>query len=126
MTRRIRRRRIIILMTVLCLLFPQVAIATYACTMVRMPPDPVAMSEDCGSMAMEQVVEAPALCVKHCAPDQSVLPDHPVVSVPPLALPPPAFALATAAPIAAMAPIAGPPVRDRGPPPRLRFCSLLI
>jgi len=125
-TRRHTRRRCIVLMTLLCLLFQQVAIAAYACTMVRMPPDPVALSEDCGSMAMGQVVEAPALCAKHCVPEQSVVPDSPVVSVPPLALPPPAFALTATAPITAILAVAGPPSRHAGPPPRLRFCSLLI
>ncbi len=113
-------------MTLLCLLFQQAAMAAYACTMSRMPPDPIAMSEDCASMGMQQVREAPALCAKHCAPDQSVAPDHSTPSVPTLALPPAIFALAVATTSGSTMRATRVPVDRSDPPPRLRYCSLLI
>ena len=119
------RRRYIVLLALAGLLFQQMAIAAYACTMTRLPPAPVAMADDCGSMAMEKVREAPALCAKHCAPDQSVMPDSPSPGVPPLALPAMHFGL-TRASIGSFVPDEAPPALETGPPPRLRYCSLLI
>src|SRR3546814_6445177 len=86
----VRRRHClrIALAVVLCLLFQQIAVAAYACTLPEMPPDPVAMTEDCSSMDMDVVQEAPALCAKHCSPDHAVTADLAAPHVPALALPP--------------------------------------
>ncbi len=120
-----RRHRLRIAVTViLCLLFQQVAMAAYACTMTRMPA-PVAMSEDCAEMGMEVEQESLALCAKHCAPDLSTVADHAALSVPSLALPA-AFELVLAEPASHLAINAGVPIERSDPPPRLRYCSLLI
>lgn len=121
-----RHRRRIALAVTLCLLFQLVAMAAYACTLTQMPADPVVMAEDCAGMGMEQAQEAPALCAKHCAPDLTVLADHAAPSVPALALPPPVFALMLAQPVSHVALTAEVPIDRSDPPPRLRYCSLLI
>ena len=120
-----RHRYRIALAVVLCLLFQQVAMAAYACTLTRMPAEPVAIAEDCAGMRMEQVQDAPALCAKHCAPDLTVLADHATPSVPALALPP-AFGLVLAQSVSHVALTADVPIDRSDPPPRLRYCSLLI
>lgn len=126
MFRRGCHRPCIALVAILCLLFQQVAMAAYACPLTQMPPDPVVMAEDCAEMGMEQAKESPALCAKHCAPDLSVAADHVVLSVPVLALPPMAFDPVFAEPVSHVALIADVPIDRSDPPPRLRYCSLLI
>jgi len=122
-----RRHRLRIALTViLCLLFQQIAVAAYACTIPDMPPDAVAMTGDCSSMDMEVVQEAPALCAKHCSPDHAVTADLAAPHVPPLALPSLFFAPVLASPRAQIAVAAHGPIDHFGPPPRLRYCSLLI
>ena len=121
-----RNRRRIALATFGCLLFQQVAMAAYACTLTQMPAEPVVMAEDCAGMGMEQARDAPALCAKHCSPDQTVLADHVAPSVPALALPPPVFYLALNGSASHLAQVADVPVDRSDPPPRLRYCSLLI
>lgn len=125
MPRRGRQPLRITLAVVLCLLFQQVAMAAYACA-GDMPPDPVAMAEDCTEKGMAVAQEAPALCAEHCTPEVPLTPDAGGLHVPALALPPPLFA-----DLAARAPAArghGPavPIRRSDPPPRLLYCSLLI
>lgn len=123
---RSRHRLRIALAVILCLLFQQVAMAAYACTLPSMPPDPVEMTEDCGEVGMEVVQEAPALCVEHCSPDHAVTPDSGFVHVPPVALPPIQFEPRLVPPQVHQA-LAGQVRVDRSdPPPRLRYCSLLI
>ena len=122
-----RRHRLRIALTViLCLLFQQIAVAAYACTIPDMPPDAVAMTGDCSSMDMEVVQEAPALCATHCSPDHAVTADLAAPHVPPLALPSLFFAPVLASPRAQIAVAAHRPIDHSGPPPRLRYCSLLI
>lgn len=123
---RSRHRRWIALAVILCLLFQQVAMAAYTCTLPSMPPDPAEMTDECSQMGMKMVQEAPALCAEHCSPDRAVAPDSGFAHVPPLALPPIKFE-----PRLALAPthhaLAGQvPVDRSDPPPRLRYCSLLI
>lgn len=122
-----RRQRLrIILAVILCLLFQQVATAAYACTLTSMPPDPVEMAEECSQMGMQVAQDSPALCAKHCSPDQAVTPDTGFAHVPPLALPPVHFE-ARALPHVTHQVLAGRVRTDHpGPPPRLRYCSLLI
>src|SRR3546814_686640 len=50
---RSRQRLRIVLAIILCLLFQQVAMAAYACTLPSMPPDPVEMADACSQMGME-------------------------------------------------------------------------
>ena len=126
MLRRRRQRLSIALVVIACLLFQQVALAAYACTKPSVPPAPVTMIEDCADMALEAVQEAPALCAKHCAPDHAVVIDPAAPPVPSLALPPLQFALVTVPAITHVALIADVPVDRSDPPPRLRYCSLLI
>ncbi len=77
-------------------------------------------------MPMKRAAESPALCAKHCAPDQSLAPANAVPDVPTLALPPPAYPLVLSAQTGAMACEIRVPVIRSDPPPRLRYCSLLI
>lgn len=124
--RRGHRRLRIALAVVLCLLFQQVAMAAYACTSRDMPPDPVAMAEDCTETGMGAVSEVPAVCADHCAPDVAVMTDAGAPQVPALVLPPQHFPHVVLAPRAKLA-LHGPVPLDRSdPPPRLRYCSLLI
>lgn len=125
MLRRGRQPLRLTLAVILCLLFQQVAMAAYACA-GGMPPAPVAMAQDCTETGMAIAQEAPALCAEHCTPDLPLTPDAGGLHVPALALPPPLFA-----DIAAQAPAAGGhdqavPIRPPDPPPRLRYCRLLI
>ena len=123
MTRSIRRRLRIALVAIVCLLFQQVAMAAYLCPQEQAPTQAAASA--CASMGMAQAKTNPALCQKHCAPDFTTAAGHFAPSVPALALPPLQFALlaapATHAIVASDVPLSG-----TDPPPRLRFCSLLI
>ncbi|MGH8077965.1 MAG: hypothetical protein ACREPE_11660 [Lysobacter sp.] len=123
---RARHRLRIALLVILCLLFQQLALAAYACPLEQMPAEMTAMAEDCAEMGMEQVQDNPALCAKHCAPDLSTAADHAKLAVPALALPPLEFAPVLVTPVSHVAVQADTPIARSDPPPRLRFCSLLI
>jgi hypothetical protein len=69
--------------------------------------------------------ESPALCEKHCTPDQTLLADTVALGVPAMALPP-AFEIVLHAPTMVAAQYDEVPIRRSDPPPRLRYCSLLI
>src|SRR3546814_20392977 len=100
--------------------------AAYACTLPGMPPDPVEMGDEGSQMGMEVVQEAPAICAEHCSPDHAVAPDTGFAHVPPLALPPVHFEPRVVPPPAHQV-LAGQRLVARShPPPRLRYCSLLI
>jgi hypothetical protein len=123
-----RRRRLrIVLVTIFCLLFQQVALAAYLCPIEQMPAQMPAMAEHCAGMGMAQAKANPALCDKHCNPDHQLLTDAGKLTVPPLALPASLFApvLVQAASAASIMPVEVPIARS-DPPPRLRYCSLLI
>lgn len=124
MIRRARARLSILLIA--ALLFQQVAVAAYACEQVEGgPPAPSGLA-DCAQMDMAPVAEqASALCEKHCLPDLSVSPDMAAPSVPAL-LSPASFALVLNAPARQRIDSGEPPTGRADPPPRLRFCSLLI
>lgn len=126
MTRHARQRLRIVLATILCLLFQQAALAAYLCPLDRMPTETAAMAEHCAAMGMKQAQDNPALCEKHCAPDVSVASDHAPPTVPALALAPLLHALVLAPPASHVALQAEAPIAPTGPPPRLRYCSLLI
>ena len=126
MPRHARQRLRIALAVILSLLFQQVAMAAYACTSPDMSPEPVAMAADCAEMGMEVVLEIPALCIEHCAPDFAVTPDFGTQHVPPLPLPPQHFPEVALGPVANVALHDDVPLDRSDPPPRLRYCSLLI
>ena len=126
MTRFRRRRLQIALIVIGCLLFQQIALAAYACTLIQVPPAPIAMASSCAEMGMAHAKPSLALCEKHCAPDHSVTPDGSPLSVPALALPPIAFALAFNDTVSKSTTAADVPIARSDPPPRLRYCSLLI
>jgi len=126
MTRRVRHRLRIALAVIFCLLFQQVALAAYACPMEQMPAEMTAMAEHCAEMGMQQAQDNPALCAKHCSPDFSTAADHVKLAVPALALPPLGFAPVLVSPVTHGAVQVDVPIAQSDPPPRLRFCSLLI
>jgi hypothetical protein len=123
---RYRRRFRIILVTILCLLFQHAALATYLCPTEPMPDKTMASTESCAGMGMAQKQDNPALCQKHCNPDHSFAPDTVKLSVPPLALPPLVLAPVYAQRVSRVALQTDVPISRSDPPPRLRFCSLLI
>ena len=127
MTRRARQRLRIALVVVFCLLFQQVALAGYACTLTQVPAEPTAMP-GCAEMGMQaaKTLPASALCQKHCAPDHSITVDHASPTVPTLALAPLVFDHVYDQPRLHTALVAAAPISRSDPPPRLRYCSLLI
>ena len=126
MLRSQRPRRRIALMVLLCLLFQQAALAAYACPIERMPSRMETMAAHCAEMGMQQAKDNPALCAKHCAPDQATTADQAKLFVPAVTLPPMTFAV-----VVLVHPERNGWPQDvafarSDPPPRLRFCSLLI
>ncbi|MBS0455924.1 MAG: hypothetical protein JSS44_01155 [Proteobacteria bacterium] len=123
MTRLARHRLRIAILVLFCLIFQQAAMAGYLCPVVV--PVTAAQASNCAAMGMQQAKPSPLLCQKHCTPDATAATNHAAPSVPSLALPPVAFAL-----LVAPAPRAGfhaiGPTSHADPPPRLRFCTLLI
>lgn len=128
MTRRARHRLRIAVLVILSLLFQQAALAAYLCPIEQRPAERAAMTEPCAEMGMAQQMDQdnPLLCQKHCKPDYTVTTDTVKLSVPPLALPPLIPASAFVQPISHVATQADVPIARSDPPPRLRFCSLLI
>lgn len=122
-----RRHRLhVAFVAIVCLLFQQAAVAAYACTMPAAQRTAAAMAEDCASMGMKVAQDTPALCAKHCAPDQAIAADQAASSVVPLVLAPLEFAPTFDLPRTRSAPVANAPPDRSSPPPRLRYCSLLI
>lgn len=127
-----RRRALLAGVVIFCLLFQQLAMAAYVCTL---PVKPVVagLMEHCAEMGMGSGAKAPThaspdpRCDEHCASHASATPDARVPAVPPLMLPPESPAVLGTivhAPDQATLPDAAlfPP----DPPSTLRFCSLLI
>ncbi|MGB6029417.1 MAG: hypothetical protein WBG22_06640 [Rhodanobacter sp.] len=130
-----RTRRRLAWLVALLLLWQQVAVAAYACTVVPSMGDPVAAVTSSPAMAamgdcadMRQVPLDP-LCQQHCQPNQVTQVDAHTASVPfnALAVLPPMFLSVAAVTLPSDRALAR---RDRlrAPPPiaRLLFCSLLI
>lgn len=127
MTRHAARKRLrIALLAIVGLLFQQAALAAYLCPIEAMPTEMSAMADHCAEMGMEQARDNPALCAKHCNPDHTTATDASRLSVPPLALPAVVFASLQVQPAARVVLHADVPVARSDPPPRLRYCSLLI
>ena len=123
---RTRHRFHIALAVILCLLFQQVALAAYACPLEQMPSERTAMTESCAEMGMQPEQDNPTLCAKHCAPDRTTVADQVKLSVPASMLPPLAFASVLVTPVTHVTVQAEIPIARSDPPPRLRYCSLLI
>ena len=123
---RARHRLRITILVLLSLLFQQAALAAYACPTVQMPSSMEAMAEHCAEMGMSRAQDNPALCAKHCAPDLATTVDHLQLSVPTLALPPTSFAPELLRATSLVAGRSEVPLARSDPPPRLRYCSLLI
>ena len=123
-----RHRQRIAFAVMLCLLLQQAAMAAYACSLPRMPSNPVAMAAACAEMEMDTAQPAPpaTLCARHCSPEHVANTDPVAPQVPPLALPPLQFAAVLLPADTHVASIADVPVNRSDPPPRLRYCSLLI
>ena len=121
-----RRHRVVFriaLAVLLTFVFQHAAIAAFACPLDQMPIQVETMS-DCGGM---ETRDSPALCDKHCNPDNSTTPDLRIAQVPPVVLPPARFELARTLPSASSLQLyESVPVLRADPPPTLRFCSLLI
>lgn len=126
MSRRSRHRLKIAVLVIVCLLFQQAALAAYLCPMEQVPAETLAMSGHCAGMGMAQQQDNPALCQKHCSPDRSVAADAVKLTVPPLALPALIMAPVYVQPVSHVAIQSDAPIARSDPPPRLRFCSLLI
>ena len=122
---RARHRFFVALIVIGSLLFQQLAVAAYAC-------DPAARNASSTSAGhCEHSQKAPPakpspLCEKHCAPDLTVLTDTAALGVPALALPPMLFTLVVHEPAATLTENDSVPPTRSDPPPRLRYCSLLI
>lgn len=126
MNRLTRRRFRIGLFATLCLLFQQAALAAYLCPVQQMPAQLEAMADHCAGMGMEQARTNPALCDKHCNPDHQLATDATQLSVPPMALAARAFEAVLELPAGKVAAPVEVPIARSDPPPRLRYCSLLI
>ena len=131
-----RRRRILWIGTVLfCLLFQQLAMASYICTLPSAPVN-AALSGDCAAMsvtsklppASKHVRSSPdPRCTEHCSSHVTSTPDARVPMVPPLLLPPASpTVVGTIAHAPEQVALRNLALRRLGPPPTLAFCSLLI
>jgi hypothetical protein len=129
-----RRRRLLwVGLVVFCLLFQQLAMAAYVCTLPTAPATHELAMSDCEAMGMGASHHASAQhpvdprCTEHCASHVSATPDAKVPAVPPLLLPPDFAAMAK---LVVRAPTWThlPDTRLFPPesPPSLRFCTLLI
>ena len=123
---RARHRLRISVLVLLSLLFQQAALAAYVCPTDQMPSTMEAMAGHCAEMGMSRAQDNPALCAKHCAPDLATTVDHTQLSVPTLALPPTLFAPVVLQATSLVAVRTEVPLKQSDPPPRLRYCSLLI
>jgi hypothetical protein len=117
-------RLISALLITFCLLFQQTVVAATACDMSEAPARVAAMSDHCAGMKMAK--ESPGLCRSHCAPDLAVVPDYKWPPVHYVAMSPPPLDLL----FVQQLPDPGAPklveLHRSDPPPRLRYCRLLI
>jgi hypothetical protein len=130
-----RRRRVLLTGIVLfCLLFQQLAMAAYACTLPAVPTN-IGMTSDCASMGMGSTAKAPTShhlgtdprCTEHCAGNTASAHDASLPTVPPLLLTSVSpTLLGTIAQEADQAALPDTALHRPDPPPTLRFCSLLI
>ncbi len=120
-----RRRNRVSWLVVFALLFQQLAMSAYACTLTRSAPTAVAVMANCPGMPMPAAHSSP-LCDKHCNPDRATASSLLAITVPALGLPPPGFALIANPPTRIDRRYLDVPVSRSDPPPLRRFCSLQI
>ncbi|WP_266157612.1 hypothetical protein [Dyella silvatica] len=131
-----RRQRILWIATVLfCLLFQQLAMASYICPLPAAPAN-TALTGDCAAMAAASKAPSAskqihssldARCAEHCSNNTTSTPDARVPMVPPLLLPPvPPTLLGTIAHAPEHVTLPDLALRPPDLPPTLRFCTLLI
>lgn len=129
-----RRRRVLWTgMVLFCLLFQQLAMAAYVCTLPTTPSD-IVMTGDCAGMGMVSAAKAlpqhqnlDARCAGHCAGNATSAHDVRLPAVPPLLLPTASpMSLGTIVHAPDQAPLPDVALHRPDPPPALRFCSLLI
>lgn len=129
-----RRRRVLWTgIALFCLLFQQLAMAAYACTLPTASIN-VAMTSHCAAMGMGSTTKMPPThrhgvdprCTEHCAGTTVSTHDASLPTVPPLLL-------ASASPVmlgaivhAERVALPNTALHRPDPPPTLRFCSLLI
>ncbi len=118
-----RNRRRVSIAIAFCLLMQQAALAAYFCPMEGAPAVTTAMAEACEETGMQ--AGSPALCQLHCADDASGTADQAKVLVFTAVLPAILFEL-SATPAVVRVPSPSAAFASKDPPPRLRYCSLLI
>ena len=131
----ISRRRVLWTGIVLfCLLFQQLAMAAYACTLPLAVTN-VAMTGDCAAMSMGSKAKLAAAhhlsmdpqCAEHCSGNTVSTHDASLPTVPPLLLASVSpVLLGTLAHAADQVALPNTALHRPDPPPTLRFCSLLI
>ena len=130
-----RRRRVLWTGIVLfCLLFQQLAMAAYACTLPSAPTG-VVMTGDCAGVGMSSTAKTPGShytntdlrCAEHCSGNTVSAHDASLPTVPPLLLPSVSpMLLGTLAQAPDQVALPDMALHRPDPPPTLRFCSLLI
>ncbi len=126
MSRHARQRFVTSLVLIASLLFQQVAMAAYICTMPQIQVVSVVMADDCATMESPLAQPPDAVCQEHCAPDPTSAEIPGIPPVPALTWPPVLHAFVLA-PASQSSVYASSDVFSRAhPPPRLRYCRLLI
>lgn len=130
-----RRRRVLWTGIVLfCLLFQQLAMAAYVCTLPTAPTD-IVMTGACADMAMSSTAKPPASqhtstdprCAEHCAGNTASAHAGRLPMVSPLLLPAASpTSLGTITQVSDQVALPNTASHRPDPPPTLRFCSLLI
>jgi hypothetical protein len=130
-----RRRRVLWTgIALFCLLFQQLAMAAYACTLSTASAN-VVLTGDCAAMGMDSKSEVPPShhpstdprCAEHCAGSAVSSHDASLPTVPPLQLPSALpNLLGTVAHASDQVVLPNTALHRPDPPPTLRFCSLLI
>ena len=120
-----RRRNRVSWLVLFALLFQQLAMSAYACTLTTLPSAPVTVMATCAGMSMP-ASHPPPLCDKHCHPDHATASPLLAITVPSLGLPPVNFDLMSNPPILIDRRYVDVPISRSDPPPLLRFCSLQI
>lgn len=130
-----RRRRVLWTgVALFCLVFQQLVMAAYACTLPIVPTN-VAMTGHCADMGMVSTAKMPAShqhgvdprCAEHCAGTTVSTHDASLPTIPPLLLASVSPTLSgTIAHVVVRTTLPNIALHRPDPPPTLRFCSLLI
>lgn len=130
MFRRSRRRLGLVLLLISSLLFQQVAVAAFACPGPGSTHASAAMEmsgkQHCAAMGMTPAPRPQPLCQQHCSPDQTVVTDTVAGNVPALALDAPVFATVLHGVTPERVHRLECSLARPSPPPRLRYCRLLL